>query len=401
MACREPDAAGACTSMNLLRVAPLLLLCGLAHPCFAQAEGGGEKSAVLSDRLLRYLEEHWKTPEDYVIAKFTDHDVVFLGERHWVRHDVELVQNLIPRLHDAGVYDLGLEFTCYEDQALADSLLTAERYDEDLVRRMFFKAYTAWGYREYMDIYRKAWELNRSLPPEAPKFRIVNLSYPPDWSHLREEMTPALWRKVWHKGANDDHMAEVVQSEILERGKKALVYCGMHHAFTRYRQPETNLDNTKALRFMDDRLGNRIHERLPEGTFTIILHKPWLTRDNKQARPAGGVLDEVMGTFDVKRIGFDVRGTPFGEVRDEETYYSVGYPDFTLESICDGYIYQMPFEEYDGVTVYAGFITEENLKEARVGLGNVGLAKSITTVEGFVQFMNDAADMKRMTKNLR
>lgn len=55
---------------------------------------------------IQYLKSHWKTPEDYVIEKFSDHDIVFIGEYHRIKHDAELIQNLIPRLYKIGVRNL-------------------------------------------------------------------------------------------------------------------------------------------------------------------------------------------------------------------------------------------------------------------------------------------------------
>lgn len=45
-----------------------------------------------------------------------------------------------------------------------------------------FKDFVLWGHTDYMDIYRKAWELNHSLAKGARKFRVVNLNYRPDWT---------------------------------------------------------------------------------------------------------------------------------------------------------------------------------------------------------------------------
>jgi len=44
-----------------------------------------------------------------------------------IKHDPELVQALVPLLYKAGVYDLGIEFANYSDQALIDKLINAQR----------------------------------------------------------------------------------------------------------------------------------------------------------------------------------------------------------------------------------------------------------------------------------
>ena len=45
-------------------------------------------------------------------------------------------------------------------------------------------------------------------------------------------------KKVLADGIPDEHMAGVIQREFLDRGEKALVYCSLQHAFTRYRSTE-------------------------------------------------------------------------------------------------------------------------------------------------------------------
>ena len=48
--------------------------------------------------LTDYLVSHFQTPEDYVVSKFKDHDLVFLGETaHGVRQNLLFLQRLIPR----------------------------------------------------------------------------------------------------------------------------------------------------------------------------------------------------------------------------------------------------------------------------------------------------------------
>lgn len=51
---------------------------------------------IKNESLVTYLKTDWLSPEDYVISKFKDHDYVFIGEYHRIRHDVMLISNLIP-----------------------------------------------------------------------------------------------------------------------------------------------------------------------------------------------------------------------------------------------------------------------------------------------------------------
>ncbi len=325
------------------------------------------------ETLIAYLKAKWKTPEDYVIEKFSDYDLVFIGEYHRIKHDVELIHRLIPRLYEAGVRNLAIEFGCHEDQDKVDKLINSDEYDEDLARRLMFNSDPCWGYIEYMDIYRKAWELNKSLHKDKPKFRVVHLSYRPDWSGLTEEMTPEQREKMWHKGNPDEFMAQVVLDEFVSKKEKALIYSGSHHAFTRYQQPIYDFEKKTFIGFVTNRMGNIVYQKIPNKVFNIFLHSPWITKKNPNEHnyPVGGVIDLVMSEFDEKRVGFDVINSPFAKIKDTETYYSIGYTEFTLGIFCDGYIFQKHFKDYEGCTVDEKFITPENFPEAITSLPNL------------------------------
>jgi hypothetical protein len=171
------------TSCFAKTILPLTCICWLATAAPAQ-------SSQPSDReLTSYVKAHWQTPEDYIVGKFKKYDVVFVNEGHRIKQDPELIQHLIPRLYKAGVRNLGFEFARYSDQADMDRLIAAPTYDENLSRRLLFNMFVGWGYKEYLDVLRSAWALNRSLPVSAPKFRIVGLGSTADWSKARENMS--------------------------------------------------------------------------------------------------------------------------------------------------------------------------------------------------------------------
>lgn len=362
-----------------------------------------EISQNKNQELVEYLKSHWITPEDYVVSKFQDYDIVFVGEAHHIKHDVELIHNLIPHLYKIGVYNLGIEFGCYEYQDKVDSLITTDNYNEDLARWLIFKWGSYWCYKEYMDIYREAWELNKSLAQDAPKFRVVNLDYRAKWHLVRENMNSKTWKKVFYKGERDEHMAYVIFKEFINKNKRALIYAGGHHAFTHYYEPDYDFENKKLIRLNKNRMGNIVYHKIPNKVFNIILHYPWPTIESlkKHNYPVDGVIDRVMREFVNKKIGFDIKDSPFGKLRDNNTYYSIGYDDFTLSKFCDGYIFQKHFGDYQGCTVDPLFITIENFKEAIDYLPNPRLKKIFKTPLQIRHYMKDKADMKKKFRDLK
>lgn len=327
------------------------------------------RDCAFSSASRSWLLSHYRTPEAYVVGKFDDHDVVLLGEFHRIRHDVELVQRLIPLLYAHGVRALGTEFARRVDQPLVDSLLTAPEWDEALARSIQLRQFVAWGFREYVDVLRAAWTLNRSLPDGVPTFRVLAMNNAPDWSRIRTQEDrddPAVLRRVWHGETEEDWARPVL--EYVRSGGKILVHSGIHHSFTHYRQPV--VVDGEFVRFGSVRLGNVLYRELGDRTFLIYENALWPPREGyggDYVRPADGYVDAFFLTLPsgLRRVGFDIRGSPFGEFPGETSVYSQGSDDFTLETMVDGYIYQGPFCEYEPVTPIPGFIDDENLAYAR------------------------------------
>jgi len=95
--------------------------------------------------LAEWLDTHGLPPAQYVTGLFSEHDVVFLGEQHRVKHDVELVGSLPAPLNESGVRVLATEFARREDQWLIDSLLVAPEWDERLAREIVFRGFVWWA----------------------------------------------------------------------------------------------------------------------------------------------------------------------------------------------------------------------------------------------------------------
>lgn len=386
------------------RLLPLALLSVFLGVGFSgQTRPPAEIAEGLKNELLAYLKIKGISPEDYVVSKFKDHDIVFIGEHHFIKHDVEFVQSLIPVLYRNGITDLGIEFGCYELQAQADALLTAEAYDENVARRLMFKWASYWPYVEYLDLYKKAWELNRSLPRDAPKFRIVSLDYRSRWDLLSETMTPVLWKAVLFDGTRDSHMARIVMKEFVGKGRKALVYAGQHHAFTRFHAPVFDRETKKLIRLNKKAMGNLVYRAIRGRAFNICLHYPWTTVNGPKAYdyPLDGAIDGVMQEFEARRAGFDIAGSPFGRLGDRDAEYAQGRKRFVFSDFCDGYIFLRPFSEYEGCTLDSLFITKENLAEAVAFLPNASIKKKILTVSQFLAKMKWDADFKRLYPDLK
>lgn len=202
--------------------------------------------------LDEHLPKQGKNPAEYVLTKLAAHRIVILGESHWQRADAELVASLVPQLRARGIA-LAMETLQSDTQSDIDRLISAKEWDPALANRILLAAH--WPYVQYRDILQQAWKANRN---EGAPMKILALSPPDDW---RE------------KGIRyDAFMADAVASYATDDDHRVLVYCGMHHAFTRYQQIERLIDG-RVDEFMD-RMGNRLWRKAGEKVFLISLHQP-------------------------------------------------------------------------------------------------------------------------------
>lgn len=323
------------------------------------------------DELSGYLESHHRSPEVYLAELFRDHSLVFLGEFGRVSQQVNVVSRSIPELYERGIRHMGIEFALYEDTPRIDAILTADSYDEDAVHEILFNRMVLWGYQEYADIFRYAWELNSGLPEDSPPFRIVGLNVPIRWDKLENERDmrdPEVIARVYENGVPDIFMAETILEEFVRKDRKALVFTSLQHAFTSF-VVEPYAEKAREMELPDDRrAGNIVYDRVGNAAATVLFHSPWPYKRAQAlvTRPVEGTFGRLIPVLpeDMRFAGFDTAGTPFGELDAERNDFAEGYDNLVLQDLCDGYIITGPISSYETVTPIPGFIDEDNIDEA-------------------------------------
>jgi hypothetical protein len=330
------------------------------------------------------------SPVDYVLSKCRTHKVVILGEGHWIKHDVNLVLQVIPRLRTSGVNALAIEMFRVTDQELLDRIVTGEAWAGDAAAMKIMRS-ASWPYREYLAIIRTAWQANRNLAPSAEPFRLIAAGPGNDW---RERLLPL-------GQTYDSFMAKTVLEYVSKPGRRILVYAGANHAFTRYYQPEFPRQK-RVERFMD-RMGNILWRELGEEVYTISFHRPWQCRDGEKwsrCLPLDGVID-CAAILVNHPIGFDVQDSPFGSLNiSQDFYFGMGYPSLRFGDMNDGYVWNVPIEHYQAVALIPlsefasddeslGFVSQNNPFSDKKGLGPADLEKlwqdESSRLKGFIE----------------
>jgi len=314
---------------------------------------------------LNYILQNGLDPGEYILEKFEIYQVILLGEDHAVKENLQFVAKIIPELYENGIYSIGMEFGAAEDQNQLDSLVSAPEFNRDVARNIMYNYNVAWPYKEYMDMYYEAWKLNRSLPDDAVKFRIFNISYQYDWTYFESPRTPENVKKVFHKGTADKFRAELIEKEYIKKDKKILLLVGTPHAFTKYESPIFRYNNDDFCDFDDQWLGNRLYRKYPDRVFNILIHQPFYNLPGKQpvqVSPANGMIEKLMVLNDDRLVGFDLYNSPLGRLKENGSY-SMCYDDFTMEELFDGYIFLEPFEELEGCSIDEDFFNGKSWEE--------------------------------------
>ncbi len=210
---------------------------------------------------------------------------------------------------------------------------------------------------------------------------------------------PAIRREVW-RGSGEGYWAEVIL-EAVRSGERVLVHCGIHHAFTEYRQPilaEGSFSHFDA----SLRCGNHVFAALGKRAVTVFLHAPWNGPEGYGApvrHPADGAIDALMLARGPRPVGFELQDGPFGELQVEDAVYRHGYEGFRLADFCDGWIYTRPISQYQGVTPIPGWVNETNLDRARAQSPNPRFRQA--TIEELNRGMARDAEIHRRWGRLR
>lgn len=316
--------------------------------------------------LVAFAESHHVSPEDYIVGRFASHDIVFLGEFYKIRQNVQLVSSLIPRLYAAGIRTLGIEYALSDDQEEIDSLVDAKSWDEAKARAIIFDWVVTWGFQEYVDIFKAAWQLNHGLPRGSPPFRVLGLSVRQNWEYLvtdKDARDPKVVARIFANGVPDAHMAEVIDRELVAKQEKGLIFCGMPHGFTAFRNAEYERSAASLHLPETRRAGNIVFAQIGARAFSIALHAPWpdSTSSTGLTWAADGAIDSLIAALPPadQSAGFDTASTPLGALRvttGSFAHDARAGTALTLSDLFDGYVIQGPLADLRAVTPIADFV---------------------------------------------
>ena len=337
-------------------------------------------------------------PVNYISQRFSSHEIVFVGHNLPSRKTGLFLQQLIPAVNKAGVYLLGIEWACMDDQSLLDELVNADQFDEGIARSALFR----WGLRyhfafvEYLDILRAVWAINRTQASGSAPFRIVALDYDIDIEAVTDNadlLSPYAWEHLRPRGPASKHMADVLLTEFVRHGHKALVLTKTGNALTRMRRrPHPTMDQIDT-QIVDGKVvgcGNYVYSAIADRAATVLLHQP-LTADGEHGLftlPADGYLDAAFAHTNNPHfpVAFDVSSGSIGRLP-----CATSIDNGDISQLCNGWIFLERPKDVRGPTPLRGLVDETNIAEARKWSLDPMLRQPNSTIRDFDIAIQNAA----------
>lgn len=340
-------------------------------------------------------------PFKYVADKFDNHSVVFLGELHKRKKDLEFFRDLIPYLYQTkGINLIGWEFGAAEYQKDADSVVTASEFDRKKAIAIMRNSNYYWCYEEYLDIFKTIWQLNKNIlqADEKIKFLQLNKPYiPKRWNSPNQNI-----RLEERKKSFDNILPEIVEKEVIQKNKKILIYCGWQHSLTKFQTPKFFF-----LKEKEGRAGERLFNKYPEKVCQLWLIAPfpprwWLykdlmnSKDIKYVYPFEAVFNQLYDTLK-RPFAVDASNTAFVNLKDHNSFYAFDkFNGIKLKDFCDGAIMLASFDKIRPVNTIPDWVTnQKELDEVKSILPDED-AKHIKTIKDLTDYINPTINQKEI-----
>lgn len=362
-------------------------------------------SAAQLNSCVEHLDSNSLDPFKFVADKFNDHSVVFIGEMHRRKQDLDFFAQLIPYLYQTKKINIiGWEFGAQEYQKIADSVVTASEFDRSKAIAIMRSSKFNWPWEEYLNIFKTIWELNKTISNTNDKVRFLQLDEPfvPKIAYSTD---PVIQQKAVK--SIDTELPGIIEREVLLKNKKALIYCGLSHSLTKFKTPIAFFLKDKG------RAGQGLYAKYPGQIFQIDLLSPfpyrwsqfYALRHNYGFRsqevsrfvyPFEGIFNQIYDTLK-RPFAISSNGVHFSNIRDYNSFYAFDkWGGVKLKDFCDGCIMLESFDKIEPVHFIKDWVTtDEELNEVKNSLTE-GNTKNIETITDLINYLNPNAAIKDM-----
>lgn len=342
--------------MKLKTILPTLILIGL----ISFASQARNDANTYAD----HLKSSAVDPIDYLLSKLKDYRIVAIGEDHWIADHTPFFCDVLRKAAEKKETRpdiVALEFGSELDQATANRVAYSPTFMPDSVIKILQHAPDVLGnpYKEYFDVFKCIWEINRTLPEEE-KIAIRLL----DPAGVQDSFKQTSLQRSKDR---DMSMFEKMRWDFM-RGNKIVFYAGQAHTQHQIRGYKPN--NGKNY-YNYPSAGFLIKAVYPNEVFTIDLWAPLNMGSGYERNPqTGNWIERNSGLYDKafaingnKPCGFDIAGSPWGEITMAEYFCPPGKEDFyvsrpndanpytkdiRLSQLIDGIVFIKPSKDFTG-----------------------------------------------------
>ncbi|MES1214780.1 MAG: hypothetical protein ABUT20_04610 [Bacteroidota bacterium] len=338
---------------------------------------------------------------EYIAQKFDTHDIVFLGELHKRKQDLDFLKQLIPYLYQTkGIKIIGWEFGAAIYQKDADSIVTAPEFDRDKAIAIMRNSMYEWCYEDYLDVFQTIWQLNKSILQDSNKLRFLQLnkSYVPKRWHSKIDSI-----RINERATSFDNILPVLaEKEVISQNKKILIYCGLHHSLTKFKTPKFFF-----IKDNDGRAGQRLYEKYPGKIFQVCLLAPfpprWLIynnivrgNDGEYVYPFDGLFNQLYDRLQ-KPFAVDANNDAFANVKDFKSFYAFdNINGIKLKDFCDGVVMLAPFDKIHPVDIIPDWITTDKQLNAVKNILPEQDTQQIKTARDLMNYIDPARNQQQI-----
>lgn len=296
--------------------------------------------------LAGWIKENSAPAIDYLVNKCKEHQLVIIGEQHNIAEHKTIITDNIQRLYyEAGVRIIAWEFSRHADNNWLNDIVNLPLYDSLKVLN-FARMQSAheWNSREHWEMIKAVWEVNHSLNDDQEKMKLVGIDINEDLCEVVENMSKPTDSKEFQETMDivkkrDLIMADHVIEDVMEPGKKGIVFVGRCHDYTHHQLAEDNpLSNYV--------MGNVIQQKYPDKVFQIWIYSGWFS-----------LIEKLAERSELEMFAFDNYNSPFANIL-QETGWKFDTPA-PFSNIARGVIYMKPLEKLHKNSTIPGFINEE------------------------------------------
>jgi uncharacterized RDD family membrane protein YckC len=336
-----------------------------------------EVSKITNDSLFKnWVNKHAKSPKDYAIEIAKTHRVTLFGESHDLKDNLEFFNGIVNDLYyKAGVRCIGMEVMPSSVDGKIEKLINGKDFNDELALQIArSQGWKTWGDREYWDVLKTVWKLNKSLLANAQKMRLVGLDE--DWEAANmvllniggEKRGPTpfaekfrvfpMLRDFISLSLRDEMMARNIEKEIIRKGDRGVVWIGFAHTLPQFAWAQIKDHKIMAA---SPRMGVLLHQKYKDEIFQIEMFQPFdPDNDDKNCAPVfQSFIERLMTAHGNYPAGFNIKNSPFENIRDKCSGYFSLYPTVTYGDLAQGLIFLKPFKDLKKCTWTQRYISNE------------------------------------------